>query len=437
MPLRIYERLLEYPEKVKEEFFNENHKKWKNFKRVMKIYEPKCLLILPKDLYHVHSSVFMSKIAKKLNPNIKIGIVGSISKYFYRFFLNNGADFVVIKDPFFTCLQAVKKALISEEWEKVPNIVYKKGKKFVFTKTLTITKDLDSFPLPNRELIIDRKYYSPSSLGDILASSGCIYKCKFCPIAGSKLLLRKPKNIVEEIRNVYQQYGTRDFSFESTSINLNRRWLIELCNEIKKERLEILWSSYANARGIDEPLAKLMKESGCWKLGIGFESGSSRILKKMNKPLSVEEGLKVSKILKKVGIIVYASFIVGYPGERIEDIIATLELIRKIKPDVFRIHLLVPKPGTPFFKLRKDNRFWEFSSARINIRYKEKNHEELLRELWRRMYVLSALQEKLVFAKQFFGFRVLSRKIREYVTYMKNQLTNSYAISSISAITPS
>jgi radical SAM superfamily enzyme YgiQ (UPF0313 family) len=413
-PVNVYKKFIEKPEEIKNEFFNEKNKKWINFKRIFKKYNPKSLLILPKDVYHIDSSIFLAKLSKKINPNVIIGISGYPSRYFYKTFLNNGIDFVVVNDSLYTIPLAFKRAIKNGNLNRIPNIVYKKNRKFIFTKKITATKSLDFVPIPERELIIERKYYPPSSLGDILVSVGCIYNCRFCALANSRFLLRSPKNVVEEIKDVYQKYGTRDFSFQTASINLNRKWLVELCREIKKEKLKILWSAYANAIGIDEELAKLMKDSGCWKLGIGFESGSQRILKKMNKPLRIEDSFKAVKILKKNKIFVYGSFIAGFPGEEINDLLSTIKLIRELRPDVFRINLLIPKPETPFFNLRKDNKFWEYSSSKIKIRGV---NSMILKKFWNDLYSLSVLEEKILFRKYFLDAHILHLKMSEYIIY--------------------
>jgi radical SAM superfamily enzyme YgiQ (UPF0313 family) len=86
---------------------------------------------------------------------------------------------------------------------------------------------------------------------------------------------------------------------------------------------------------------------------------------------------------------VYGSFIAGYPGEGIDDLLATLRLIKELKLDVFRVNLLIPKPETPFFNLRKDNEFWEYSSSKIKIKGV---NNMLLREFWDDLYHLSVLQ---------------------------------------------
>jgi anaerobic magnesium-protoporphyrin IX monomethyl ester cyclase len=413
-PVSTYKNFNENIIKVKSDFLNEKNKKWLNFIRIFKKFDPKSILILPKDVYHIDSSIFLARLSKKINEKIKIGISGYPSNYFYKLLLNNCIDFVVVNDPLYTIPLAFKGILRGKDLKKIPNIAYKKNKKFTFTKKVTKTKDLDFIPVPNRELIIERKYYPPSSLGDILVSTGCIYSCRFCALANSRFLLRSPKNVVKEIKDVYEKYGTRDFSFQTASINLNRKWLIELCKEIKREKLRILWSAYANAIGIDESIVKLMKESGCWKLGIGFESGSQKILKEMNKPLRIEDSLKVVRILKRNKIFIYGSFIAGYPGENIEDLLSTLNIIRELKLDVFRINLLVPKPRNKFFNMRKDNKFLEYSSSNIKIRTID---DKIFKEFWNDLYPLSVLQEKILFRRYFLNPSIIYKKISEYLRY--------------------
>ncbi len=418
---KIYKDFTSDKEKFKKYFFSKNNKKWQNFTRILRKYNPKSLLILPKDIYHVESSAFLAKIAKRINPNLKIVIAGYPSKYFYSFFLKNGIDIVIRKNSLFTIPILFHKLARNGNPLKTPNLIMKVNKKILFTKEDPTLPNLNNFPIPNRELIIERKYFPPSSLGDIFAGIGCKYSCTFCPLK-PPFLLRNPYSIVKEIKEVYEKYNTRDFSFEIASLTLEKSWLLKICELIKKEKLDILWSGYANAIDINEGLVRQMKSCGCWKLGIGFESGSDRILKKMKKPLSVKASINAANILKKYKIFIYGSFIIGYPGEKKEDILATIKLIRLIKPDAFSVHILVPKPGTIFFKYRKDDNFWSYSSSQVKMRGVNEN---IVREIWDTLYPLSTLSERIILRKYFLSYKTMFLKVSEYISYYLGLINNT------------
>lgn len=164
----------------------------------------------------------------------------------------------------------------------------------------------------------------------LLSSRGCIYNCSFC---SEKLLFKKfrhhsPKYIVEQINLIIRKYGINTFIFCDSMINYENQWLESFCDLIIKNNLSIKWEAQIRIKK-DFPLelARRLKQSGCYNLFIGMESGCDRTLEKMNKKITAKESLNFFKILNKAGLHFEVSLIVGYPQESETDFQETLSFI--------------------------------------------------------------------------------------------------------------
>lgn len=217
-------------------------------------------------------------------------------------------------------------------------------------------ENLDEIPFPDRELfdfqnITKHTGYFPMvpPIADILCSRGCPYNCAFCQpcerkIFGKKVRWRSVGNVVEEIDELIQKYKIKTFMFSDDTFAVRKDWVLQLCEELKKRK--IYWVAQARSNTLTEELAKAMKEAGCIALLIGFESGSQRVLNFLRKGITIEESMRAAEICRKYGIIILANFMLGLPTETNEEVMDTVELIRKIKPEIHNPAFYTPFPGT-------------------------------------------------------------------------------------------
>jgi len=217
-------------------------------------------------------------------------------------------------------------------------------------------ENLDKIPFPDRELfdfknIIKHTGYFPMvpPIADMLCSRGCPYNCAFCQpcerkIFGEKVRWRSVRNIIKEIDELIEKYKIKTFMFSDDTFTVRKDWVLQLCLELKKRK--IYWVAQTRSNTLTEELAEAMKEAGCIALLIGFESGSQRMLNFLRKGITVEQSLKAAKICKKYGIIISANFMVGLPTETDKEVMDTVELIRKIKPEIQNSAFYTPYPGT-------------------------------------------------------------------------------------------
>jgi radical SAM superfamily enzyme YgiQ (UPF0313 family) len=96
-----------------------------------------------------------------------------------------------------------------------------------------------------------------------------------------------------------------------------------------QEDFNFSWSCYARANALSPDLVKLMKKAGCDFVYMGIESGSTAILKNMDKKLTREQSLDAIRMLNDHGIYSRGSFIVGYPGETETTFFETIDLINE------------------------------------------------------------------------------------------------------------
>lgn len=428
----LYPRLDDYLFRKKRlrQFIEGDDLKWKYAKRNIQRLDSKIILLImrmPNDFSVTHKT---AKIAKEINPNVKIGAWENVNEKYNRFislrYLKNKAiDFAIVGEPQHTFLEVSKNLLEGKQITKVKGLALRnKDEKVVFTRRRELEINLDNFPIPNRDLVIDKKFYPPSSFGLIRGGEGCIYNCNFCVAAGIPFRLRNPKNVVKEMTQVYTKYGTREFSFMMNSFLHSKKWAREVCNLIKKFKLDIIFGCHANENQLDRKIIKVLKSAGCYSLSIGLESGDCDILKKMGKisNLDLKKPKKVAEMIKSNGMFLRTGFILSNPEETLGQMMESIQLLKEVKPDFFRVQFLVPFFGTKFYEklksknLIKDEKLDEYHTGEIKI--KTTVDEKILKRLYIKYAKLSELSDSIIFRKKFFNRSFLRCKIKEYVKYL-------------------
>lgn len=202
-----------------------------------------------------------------------------------------------------------------------------------------------AYKRPDRSIYKSKmKKYLPVSL--VETGRGCYHNCEFCSIAGyyhSHYLHRDVTDIIDEIKTCEHKI----FFFVDDSIFSDRRFAEELFTELKK--LRIVWTTQITLDvAKDERMLKLMKESGCEMVLIGFESVESDNLRQMNKSWTERLGERDELIEKihKAGISIYASFVFGFDSDSEETFKTTLDFCKKHKFFVVAFNHLLIFPGT-------------------------------------------------------------------------------------------
>ncbi|MBI5148599.1 B12-binding domain-containing radical SAM protein [Candidatus Pacearchaeota archaeon] len=196
----------------------------------------------------------------------------------------------------------------------------------------------------------------------ILVARGCMYNCSFCKpgedyIFGSKVRTRSPKNVINELIKLREKYNFNSIMIHDDNLLQDREWIKEFCKLYKENDFDQEISCQARADLIckNEDLIKLFAETGLKMLLIGFESGNQRILNFLRKGTTVEQNIKAASICKKYGIKIWANYMFGVPTETREEVLDTVRMIRKIKPEHYSPAFFTPHPGSDLFDYCKEN----------------------------------------------------------------------------------
>ena len=217
--------------------------------------------------------------------------------------------------------------------------------------------DLDSLPLPARDLLRNELYTSPETgrpLTVIHGNRGCPAKCIFCPagpLSNYTLRLRSPDGVLDEVQSCVKDFGIREFLFHGDTFTMNKRWVLEVCRGIVERGLEIRWGCNSRVDTIDDERAAAMKGAGCWVVAFGVESGAQELLDKMKKGARVERARQAVAVCKRHGLRTHAFFIIGLPWETEETLEATFRFARELDTDFFDFNIAYPLPGTELYEI--------------------------------------------------------------------------------------
>jgi radical SAM superfamily enzyme YgiQ (UPF0313 family) len=216
--------------------------------------------------------------------------------------------------------------------------------------------DLDSIPPPALDLVDHSLYPAPVS-GEphtlIVTSRGCPYPCTFCSAHiyyGTRLRLRSPKLIVDEIEQLQHRDGISLFTFWSDTFTLKRDHVVAICREIMGRGLTIRWMCNSRVDRVDPELLKLMAAAGCQVISYGVESGDQAILDNIRKGTTVGQIEDAFRQTREAGIRSAAHVILGLPGETEETVKKTIALVKRIRPDYVQYYGAIPFPGTAFLE---------------------------------------------------------------------------------------
>lgn len=218
--------------------------------------------------------------------------------------------------------------------------------------------------------------------GVIWASRGCPYKCIFCvwpavmtgddPDGTGKRRVRfyKPDYIKGLIQHLMNEYQISCVYFDDDTFNLADKHTLGIC-EVMKE-LDIPWSAMCRADTVTKDTWKEMKESGCYHVKIGFESGSQWVIDNIvNKRLDLEKARDVVFYLKEIGITVHGTFTYGLPGETKDQMIQTKEFIKSMPLLTYQESGTAEMEGTPLHTLKEKKRLEKYAGAQIDQDYIE------------------------------------------------------------------
>ncbi len=228
----------------------------------------------------------------------------------------------------------------------------------VVTPSRALRPDLDSLPLPARDLLdIDRyreawrDHHGFFSLS-IIATRGCPYGCTWCQksVFGRSFRPRSPQKVAQEMRHIKERYAPDRIRIVDDVMGIDREWVRAFHDAVLALDAVVPFECLSRVDLMDEELTRLLKEAGCFRIHFGAESGSQKVLDAMHKGITVPQIRRATEFCRRIGIETYFYMMVGYPGEEWEDVKLSAGLLRDTRPDVFSTTIAYPMPGTEFYQ---------------------------------------------------------------------------------------
>ena len=305
--------------------------------------------------------VEMAKAAKEAYPSCKVVVGGPHASYMPETLLEHSEiDFVVIGEGEAAMVQlagTIQRGEPKSISAVIPGVACKINGETLKTPQQFIS-DLDTIPFPARNLLPMRMYdrflpYIDTKPVDTMSIlRGCPYQCTYCEtreLWGTSCRAFSPQRIIDEIKDMVDNYGTRGIYFVGDNFTINKNRTLELCQKISENKFDLKWTCETRTDLVNKEVLSGMKAAGCQTIFFGTESGSERIQKKLNKNINLEEVKRTFELTHQVGIKTATSFMLGIPGETVEDMQATFKYAKSLNADVCMFNIFIACPGSKLY----------------------------------------------------------------------------------------
>lgn len=275
--------------------------------------------------------------------------------------------------------------------EEILGITYKKGKKIVRNSLRPFSPDIDKYYidyslLPSLDAY-GKDIEAPAHLRKLktistIASRGCPFQCAYCANVHwqRKWRATTAPELVKRIEGWIDDFGVEYIRFYDDLFTANKAWVLEVCRLLKKNKIKVKFRVLVRA-GTDKEVLKALSEVGCEAVGFGIESGSDKILKRINKQITRKQIIDTIKVCRKLKLWIVGAFIISLPDETKEDYKQTLSLAPML--DTFQTNIQIIFPYTPLYVEMKErgeisDDIWFDKKHQGRLLYTKENFESAL-----------------------------------------------------------
>jgi len=244
---------------------------------------------------------------------------------------------------------AIVELMYSNTLETIKGVLYRKGQKVCFSGERGPVESLDNIPFPTYRGFRLRSYGRHIHL---YSSRGCPYKCVFCSnpkVGGAGWRKRNPQHMIEEIEYWYKK-GYRYFTFIDDNFAIDKIRILDFCEEVIKRKLKVALGVHSmRVDRVDEGLLRKMRQAGFAALSFGVESSSDKVLQNLKKGQTLQQIEYAIEKSTDLGFWVELIFLIGSPGEKVEDVERSFQLAQKYRIACMSFYKLLPLPGTELY----------------------------------------------------------------------------------------
>lgn len=284
---------------------------------------------------------------------------------------NQEFDYAIYGEGEITVPELLRSLINNRKLNSIKGLIYRNHQKIIINAPRPFIKDLDTIPYPAYNLVDLNDYARGKSIyvntepvDYLCATRGCPYACSFCSskeVWNRKYRTRNPSGVADEMIFMAKKYGTKGFHFRDDNLTVNRKFIINLCEEIIKRNLKIKWMCESRIDTLDEEIIAKMKESGCVGMWFGIESGSQKILKNLKKGFSLRQIRKTVNICHKYGLKIGGSFILGVPIETKRTIEETVKFAKNLKLTNTWFNQFIGIPNCELYREVKSKNMYKYN----------------------------------------------------------------------------
>jgi len=344
------------------EVFDATFSDWDAFESYLQLARPPVVGIYT-NLMTKQNVLRMIGLCKQVGAWVILG--GPEPPHYAERYLERGADVVVIGEGEITLeelLPHLARRGVSG-LEQIKGVAFRDGDgRVVRTEPRPQIPDLTAQPWPDREAIDLERYldtwkqHHGARSVSLIAARGCPYTCTWCShtVFGHTHRRRSPEDVADEVAFLAERYQPDQLWYADDVFTIHPRWFFRYAQELKRRGLRIPFECISRADRLNEAIIEELADMGCQRLWIGSESGSQRILDAMKRKARVEDVQAKTRMLQARGIQVGMFIMLGYEGEEISDLEATVKHLKRANPDVFLTTVAYPIKGTAYYQAVAD-----------------------------------------------------------------------------------
>ena len=297
------------------------------------------------------------KCARDAGWNVIVG--GPEPANYPEQYVDSGADLVIAGEGEVALENLLSSSFDRSRWPEIGGLIFRgQDNRIVRTPPAALIKDLDAQPWPDRERIDMHKYletwrsFHGKGSVSLITARGCPYRCNWCShsVYGTTHRRRSPESVVSEIEWIRERYNPELLWLADDVFTIHHGWLFKFAAEMQRKKLSLPFECITRADRVNEAVAQTLAELGCFRVWIGSESGSQRILDAMQRGVTVQQVRSAVRACKSQGIQTGMFLMWGYEGEEIEDIEQTVAHAKECQPDVCFTTISYPIKGTPYYE---------------------------------------------------------------------------------------
>jgi anaerobic magnesium-protoporphyrin IX monomethyl ester cyclase len=373
-------------------FKNKNHEIWEEITQKIIDFQPDWVGYTSYTANVTTIDIISQKI-KKRDPKIK-QVIGGVhatldSKILARL---RAIDYSIQREGEIAMLRLVN----GEPPENIQGVSSRNSNGIHNTGDAEVIANIDLLPFPERDKFFGMtdKEKKTVDVSYICSIRGCPYRCNYCASPQhwkrDKTQYRSPESVINEMRYLKENYWdtAKEFDFSASAnigskqdlkikdntivyfvddiFTVNKKRVKTILRMMIDQKLDMNWKCEARTDHLDEEICELMNKAGCERVKLGFESGSDKLLKQIQKDETRDDMKRGAKMLKDAGVPITAYFMAGFPEETDEDLKQTIQFAREIEADYYSLSVLAPYYGTKLFYdlvdsgVELDKKPWEY-----------------------------------------------------------------------------